>query len=101
MNEASRCDRVALMEHGPGPGLRIPSELIAGCGCATLEEAFIRYMEDDINMRSGTLEADNERKASRSSIAPERKANAGGDDSTRFRLAALPGEKPWSSSATR
>lgn len=88
MNEASRCDRVALMSMGRVLACASPAELIAGRGCATLEDAFIRYMEDDIRVRSGIPEADDERKSIPFTIAPGRKRTQGG----RFdavRLAAL------------
>ena len=46
MNEAERCDRISLMHAGQGAGQRHAAELVAKRGAATLEEAFIGYLED-------------------------------------------------------
>lgn len=48
MNEAYRCDRVALMSLGRVLACESPDELIRIRGCSTLEEAFIAFMKDDI-----------------------------------------------------
>jgi ribosome-dependent ATPase len=48
MNEAYRCDRVALMSMGRVLACDAPEELVRSRGCHTLEEAFIAYMKDDI-----------------------------------------------------
>ena len=48
MNEAYRCDRVALMSMGRVLACDAPEELVRMRGCHTLEEAFIAYMKDDI-----------------------------------------------------
>ena len=48
MNEAYRCDRVALMSMGRVLACDAPEELVRIRGCRTLEEAFIAYMKDDI-----------------------------------------------------
>jgi len=55
MNEADRCDRVALMSMGRVLACDAPKELVRARGCSTLEEAFIGYMKDDIakNTSSG------------------------------------------------
>ncbi len=44
MNEASRCDRIVLMESGRVLASGAPSDLIAEQHAANLEEAFIRYL---------------------------------------------------------
>lgn len=46
MNEAMRCDRVALMDSGRVLITDTPAGLIASRGAATLEDAFIAYLED-------------------------------------------------------
>ena len=48
MNEAMRCDRISLMNAGKVLACDEPQKLIEGRGAATLEEAFIGYMEDAI-----------------------------------------------------
>ncbi len=44
MNEASRCDRVALMDAGRVLATGTPAELIASRGAATLEDAFVDFL---------------------------------------------------------
>jgi ribosome-dependent ATPase len=46
MNEAARCDRVALMDSGRVLAIDTPAGLIASRGAATLEEAFVGYLEE-------------------------------------------------------
>ena len=46
MNEAARCDRVALMHAGRILATAAPSELIKARGTTTLEDAFIAYLEE-------------------------------------------------------
>jgi ribosome-dependent ATPase len=46
MNEAERCDRISLMHAGRVLVSDSPVTLIEGRGVNTLEEAFIRYLED-------------------------------------------------------
>src|SRR6185312_16567682 len=46
MNEAERCDRVSLMDSGRVLATDTPARLIEARGAATLEEAFIAYLED-------------------------------------------------------
>ena len=48
MNEGMRCDRISLMHAGKVLAADTPQKLIEGRGAATLEEAFIGYMEDAI-----------------------------------------------------
>jgi ribosome-dependent ATPase len=45
MNEAARCDRVALMDAGRVLASGTPAELVAARHCNNLEEAFIDYLE--------------------------------------------------------
>ncbi len=46
MNEAARCDRVALMNAGRVLALDTPANLVSARGAASLEEAFIGYLEE-------------------------------------------------------
>jgi ribosome-dependent ATPase len=46
MNEAERCDRIALMHAGKVLVSDTPADLIARRGVATVEDAFIAYIED-------------------------------------------------------
>ena len=46
MNEAERCDRISLMDSGRVLVTGTPAQLIASRGVATLEDAFIGYLEE-------------------------------------------------------
>jgi ribosome-dependent ATPase len=46
MNEADRCDRISLMHQGRVLAVDAPKELVKKRGCATLEDAFISYLEE-------------------------------------------------------
>ncbi len=46
MNEAERCDRISLMHAGRSLACDEPAKLVAERKAATLEEAFIGYLED-------------------------------------------------------
>jgi ribosome-dependent ATPase len=46
MNEAERCDRISLMHRGRLLAVGAPEELVRQRGCATLEDAFISYLEE-------------------------------------------------------
>jgi ribosome-dependent ATPase len=48
MNEGMRCDRISLMNAGKVLACDAPQKLIESRGAASLEEAFIGYMEDAI-----------------------------------------------------
>src|SRR3974390_2509964 len=48
MNEGMRCDRISLMNSGKVLACDAPQKLIEERGAASLEEAFIGYMEDAI-----------------------------------------------------
>lgn len=48
MNEAERCDRVALMHAGRVLVTDTPAAIIAGCGTRNLEDAFIRHLERQV-----------------------------------------------------
>ncbi len=51
MNEAERCDRIALMDSGRVLAAGAPSELVEARGVATLEDAFISYLEEATGSR--------------------------------------------------
>ena len=46
MNEAERCDRISLMHQGRVLAVGAPKELAKERGSATLEDAFISYLEE-------------------------------------------------------
>jgi len=46
MNEAARCDRIALMDSGKVLALAKPQELVKARRAATLEDAFISYLRE-------------------------------------------------------
>ena len=46
MNEADRCDRISLMHRGKVLAVGAPKELVKERGSASLEEAFISYLEE-------------------------------------------------------
>jgi ribosome-dependent ATPase len=46
MNEAERCDRISLMNSGRVLATGTPAQLIKSRGVATLEDAFISYLEE-------------------------------------------------------
>jgi ribosome-dependent ATPase len=55
MNEAERCDRISLMDSGRVLATDAPANLIKARGVATLEDAFISYLEEATGLRaSGT-----------------------------------------------
>ena len=72
MNEANRCDRVALMSMGRVLACESPDELISMRDCKTLEEAFIAYMKEDIAKSGAAKELDDERQSIPFMLTPER-----------------------------
>jgi ribosome-dependent ATPase len=46
MNEAERCDRISLMHRGRVLAVGVPRDLVKERGSATLEDAFISYLEE-------------------------------------------------------
>lgn len=46
MNEAERCDRISLMHAGKVLASGTPQELVEKRGAASLEEAFIAYLQE-------------------------------------------------------
>lgn len=71
MNEAGRCDRISLMHAGKVLVTDAPAELVRQRKVATLEEAFISYLQDAVTRDDKTQETpDNEVKAPVSPAAP-------------------------------
>jgi len=56
MNEAERCDRISLMDSGRVLATGTPAELIKTRGVATLEDAFISYLEEATGSRALTID---------------------------------------------
>jgi ribosome-dependent ATPase len=52
MNEAERCDRIALMDSGRVLAAGAPADLVKARGVATLEDAFISYLEEATGPRA-------------------------------------------------
>ena len=53
MNEAERCDRISLMHAGRVLVSDAPAALIARSGAESLNDAFIRYLEDALEEETG------------------------------------------------
>ncbi|WP_036255745.1 ribosome-associated ATPase/putative transporter RbbA [Methylocapsa acidiphila] len=80
MNEAARCDRIALMDAGRVLATGAPSALVEARRAATLEDAFISYLEESIEARGGddgreTMAAAARDRADRPAVAPGAKLN--------------------------
>ena len=56
MNEAERCDRISLMDSGRVLATDTPVGLIKARGVATLEDAFISYLEEAMGSRASASE---------------------------------------------
>jgi ribosome-dependent ATPase len=69
MNEAMRCDRISLMHSGKVLVSDAPAELVRKRGAATLEEAFISYLED-----AGAREASAQKETSPQPVKSVQKA---------------------------
>jgi ribosome-dependent ATPase len=52
MNEAERCDRISLMDSGRVLATDTPENLVKARGVATLEDAFIGYLEEATGSRA-------------------------------------------------
>ena len=52
MNEAERCDRISLMDSGRVLATDTPANLVRARGVATLEDAFISYLEEATGSRA-------------------------------------------------
>jgi ribosome-dependent ATPase len=58
MNEAERCDRISLMDSGRVLATDTPSGLMAARAAATLEDAFITYLEEAAALRGPVVGAE-------------------------------------------
>ncbi len=56
MNEAARCDRISLMDSGRVLATDTPAGLVKTRGVATLEDAFISYLEEATGSRASATE---------------------------------------------
>jgi ribosome-dependent ATPase len=72
MNEAERCDRISLMDAGRVLATDTPAGLVAARGAATLEEAFIGYLEAASGMRAGGPRIIAVNRPERRAAAPQR-----------------------------
>jgi ribosome-dependent ATPase len=80
MNEAERCDRISLMDSGHVLATDTPANLVKSRGAASLEDAFIDYLE----------EATGQRKAPATDSAPSAQILAArGTSTSRRRLFSL------------
>ena len=55
MNEAERCDRISLMDSGRVLATDTPANLVKGRGAATLEDAFIAYLEQATGVHASAI----------------------------------------------
>ena len=109
MNEAERCDRISLMHRGKVLAVGAPKELVKQRGSASLEDAFISYLEEaggaDEKKKAGSTASP---AAAGQSARPPRalpattrslpnRARPGGSIPDGYGL--MPGAKRWSSCA--
>jgi ribosome-dependent ATPase len=96
MNEAERCDRISLMDSGRVLATGTPAELIEARRAATLENAFISYLEEATGSRaSATVEP-----GSKPEIRCGRRRR-GPRCSACSACSPIRSARPWSSCATR
>ncbi len=87
MNEAERCDRISLMHAGKVLASDTPAGLCAGRGEATLEAAFISYLEEATGLGGQSSTVDSEKgpkisqHAANNPSFPRRRESSGGMDS--------------------
>ena len=55
MNEAERCDRISLMDSGRVLATDLPASIVRNRGVATLEDAFISYLEEATGTRAAAV----------------------------------------------
>ena len=71
MNEAERCDRMSMMHRGRVLAQGPPAELVAERKAATLEEAFIGYLEDAAAADAATQAQQQEQAQAQAAAAEE------------------------------
>ncbi len=64
MNEAERCDRISLMHAGKVLASDKPAALVEARGVATLEEAFIAYLEEATGEAKASVKISSDKSAS-------------------------------------
>jgi ABC-type multidrug transport system ATPase subunit len=69
MNEAERCDRISLMHAGKVLASDTPAGLCAARGAATLEAAFIAYLEEATGVTAAPVAVDAEKRQKSRSTA--------------------------------
>ena len=100
MNEAERCDRISLMHQGRCSPSARPKELVKKRGSASLEDAFISYLEE-----AGGAEQGKEGRAGPQPAAPAGRNRGQAcnrvrpGDSIPDGYGPMPGAKRWSSCA--
>ena len=77
MNEAERCDRISLMDSGHVLATDTPANLVASRHAASLEEAFISYLEEASSNRPGVQLTGSVWVAEREPIDATRRRHAG------------------------
>jgi ribosome-dependent ATPase len=87
MNEAERCDRISLMDSGRVLATDTPLGLIAARGAATLDDAFISYLEEATGSRGVAMMA--EPAAATQETAGARSAERPASDRTVFSMQRL------------
>ena len=77
MNEAERCDRIALMDSGRVLATGTPAELVKARGAASLEDAFIGYLQQATGAHASTLQRRAEAGATIHPVQPRTQQRAG------------------------
>jgi ribosome-dependent ATPase len=81
MNEAARCDRVALMNDGKVLAVGTPDSLIASREADSLDDAFVSYLEEDLRQKraatGGPMDGDASPDDLADALAYETEASAG------------------------
>ena len=99
MNEAERCDRISLMDSGRVLATGTPAELVKARGVATLEDAFISYLEEATGSRGCAGPGISPRLAKPTIRFGRRRRSVPG--SACGACSPIRSARPWSSCATR
>ena len=90
MNEGMRCDRISLMNAGKVLACDAPQKLIEARGAASLEDAFIGYMEDAIaDAAPGGESKDKASAARRGRRQPARRQRRRSNPASQLRLGRM------------
>ncbi len=101
MNEAERCDRISLMHAGRVLVSDTPAALIERRGVATLEDAFIGYLEEAAAEEAGAGSRRRTRPAHRRRPAEQQVPRAPAQLRCSGACSATRGARRWSCGATR